>query len=300
VAKVTFSDNFHNRYVYVIDDPINSADPSGLNPGACKADVASICSREGIPTGVGCTLDGVDSDCGSVLQLILAGATNVEPTFASSDPSGGEFLVYLPSDCISQTTTPTDPNQLKPGSSNLGCDSGQYALLGGLPGSGTGGNTSGGGASKAGCFVKGVTHGAIGGLVVAGGTVLASTVLAPEVVTAGLLAAGAYGGYQLYQSIKTNINGGNQAGLAYSLGTLVGGAAVGGATSYGVRFSITGETGGPTGLLDFSGLTKLTNPFRAGNSVLGNLRAAFAKGPDLLGGGAAIAGGAGYAQGGCQ
>jgi|SRR5271168_167532 len=162
------------------------------------------------------------------------------------------------------------------------------------------GNSSGGGASKAGCFLKGVAHGAIGGLVVAGGTVLASTVLAPEVVTAGLLAAGAYGGYQLYQSIKTNINGGNQAGLAYSLGTLVGGAAVGGATRYGVRFSITGETGGPTGLLDFSGLTKLTNPFRAGNSVLGNLRAAFAKGPDLLGGGAAIAGGAGYAQGGCQ
>lgn len=124
--------------------------------------------------------------------------------------------------------------------------------------------------------------------------------LAPEVVTAGLLAAGAYGGYKLYQSISSNLQSGNQAGLAYSLGSLAGGLAVGGATSYGVRFSITGETSGPSGLLDFSGLTKLTNPFRAGNSISGNLQGAFAKGPDLLGGGAAIAGGAGYGAGGCH
>jgi hypothetical protein len=66
------------------------------------------------------------------------------------------------------------------------------------------------------------------------------------------------------------------------------------------RYAITGETNGPSGLLDFSGLTKITNPFRSGNSFFGNIRASFAKGPDLLGGGAAIAGGAGYGQSGCQ
>jgi hypothetical protein len=138
------------------------------------------------------------------------------------------------------------------------------------------------------------------GLAVAGGTALAATVLAPEVVTGALLAVGAYGGYLLYQSVKADLGSGNSAGLAYSAGAFLGGAAAGGVTSFGVRASITGETAGPSGLFDFSGLGKLTNPFRAGNSVFGNIRASFAKGPDLLGGGASIAGaGAGIPRKGC-
>jgi hypothetical protein len=100
--------------------------------------------------------------------------------------------------------------------------------------------------------------------------------------------------------VKSDLSSGNKAGLAYSAGAFLGGAVAGGTTSFGVRASISGETNLPTGLFDFSGLGKLTNPFRAGNSIFGNIRASFAKGPDLLGGGAAIAtAGAGIRRKGC-
>ena len=136
-------------------------------------------------------------------------------------------------------------------------------------------------------------------MVVAGGAAALGVLVAPEVATGALFAAGTYGAYKLFQSVYSNISSGSQTGLAYDLGRAAGGAAVGGATSYGVRFAITGETAGPSSFLDFTGLTKLTNPFRAGNSIGGNIRAAFAKGPDFLGGGAAIAGGAGFGKAGC-
>ena len=150
------------------------------------------------------------------------------------------------------------------------------------------------------CFVKGAATGLATGLVVAGATAALATVASPAVVTGALLAAGAYGGYRLYQSVKGDLASGNNAGLAYSAGSFLGGAVAGGTTSFGVRYSITGETNLPTGIVDFLGLNKLTNPFRAGNSVSGNIGAALGKGPDLLGGGAAIAGaGAGIPRKGC-
>ena len=140
--------------------------------------------------------------------------------------------------------------------------------------------------SKGGCFAKGLLNGGIGSAGAAILTAAVATVAAPEVVSAGLLIAGGAGAAALIYDFAHS--GG--AGRAYDAGVALGGALAGGGTSYGTRFSITGETGGPSGLLDFSGLTKITNPFRAGNSILGNLGAAFSKGPDLLGGGAALAG----------
>jgi hypothetical protein len=147
--------------------------------------------------------------------------------------------------------------------------------------------------NKVGCFVKGLKNGATGAVIVAGATIIASTVLAPEVVTGGLLLAAGYGTAKLASSVWNNFHNGNQAGLAYNAGSVLGGIVVGGATAYPTRYAITGETNLPTGIGDFFGAGKgiYVNP---GQSVWSAVRAAFAKGPDLGGAGLAtgIAGGA--------
>ena len=123
-------------------------------------------------------------------------------------------------------------------------------------------------------------HGGIGTAGVALLTAAVATVAAPEVVTAGLLIAGGLGAAALIRDFSHS--GG--AGRAYDAGSFLGGALVGGASSFGVRYSITGETNLPTGIIDFLGINKVINP------SFGPISGAFAKGPDLLGGAAALSG----------
>ena len=123
-------------------------------------------------------------------------------------------------------------------------------------------------------------HGGIGTAGVALLTAAVATVAAPEVVTAGLLIAGGLGAAALIRDFSHS--GG--AGRAYDAGSFLGGALVGGASSFGVRCSITGQTNLPTGIIDFLGINKIINP------SLGPISGAFAKGPDLLGGAAAFRG----------
>jgi hypothetical protein len=154
------------------------------------------------------------------------------------------------------------------------------------------------------CFAKGVGHGAVGAIAFAGVTAVAGLVAAPEVVTAGLFVAGVAGTAMLARSIATHSSTGNNAGLAYDAGSALGGILGGGATAFGVRASISGETNLPTSFADFlgMGMGKTIEFNRPGQSIFGALRAAFAKGPDLGGAGLGVAaGGAGAAaQTGCN
>jgi hypothetical protein len=52
------------------------------------------------------------------------------------------------------------------------------------------------------------------------------------------------GGVQLFASIAMNGVNGNYDGLAYNIGSIVGGFSVGGFMSGAIRYSITGETRG--------------------------------------------------------
>jgi hypothetical protein len=111
-------------------------------------------------------------------------------------------------------------------------------------------------------------------------TAALATVAAPEVVSAGLLVAGGIGAVALIRDFSSS----GRAGRAYDAGAFLGGALAGGPSSFGARFSITGETNLPTGIVDFLGINKVINP------SLGPISGAFAKGPDLLGGAAALLG----------
>lgn len=143
------------------------------------------------------------------------------------------------------------------------------------------------GPSKGACFAQGLVSGAAGAVVVAGVTAVAATVLAPEVVTGALLVGAAYGFVQTGTSVYNNLQSGNQADLAYNAGSAIGGFLGGGATAFGVRYSITGETNLPTGIGDFFGRGK--GIYREpGQSWQSAARAAFAKGPDLAGAAVAL------------
>jgi hypothetical protein len=105
----------------------------------------------------------------------------------------------------------------------------------------------------------------------------------------------AYGTVQTYVSVRNNWQNGNQAGLAYNAGSVIGGLLGGAATGFGVRYSITRETNLPTSIGDFFGKGIYVEP---GQNWFSAARAAFAKGPDL-GGAAAATGiaGAGLSPG---
>ncbi len=130
------------------------------------------------------------------------------------------------------------------------------------------------------CFVKGLLNGGVGTAGAAILTVAVATGAAPEVVSAGLLVAGGAGAALLVRDFMHSGIGGR----AYDIGLFLGGAAVGGASTFGVRYAITGETNLSTGIVDFLGVNKVLDP-RLGNPV-----GAFKKGPDLLGGAAALLG----------
>lgn len=145
------------------------------------------------------------------------------------------------------------------------------------------------------CFVKGLVHGGVGTAGAAIITAAVATVAAPEVVTAGLLIAGGAGAALLVRDFMHS----GSSGRAYDVGSALGGALVGGASTFGVRNAITGETNLPTGIVDFLGIKKVYDPRLGVNSA-----PAFKKGPDLLGGAAALlgagSGGSLLGKGDCQ
>jgi len=132
-----------------------------------------------------------------------------------------------------------------------------------------------------------------GALAVAAGAALVG-LAAPEIATVGLFVAGAVGTGTLVVSAANHYLDGNRSGLAYDAGSALGGILAGGATAFGVRFSITGERNLPTSFGDFMGKGKTTEFDREGQTAFDAIRAAFSKGPDLGGAGLGVAaGGAG-------
>jgi hypothetical protein len=130
-------------------------------------------------------------------------------------------------------------------------------------------------------FIKGLKNGAVGAVVVAGAAAAAGTVLAPEVVTGALLVGAGYGLVKTGLSVYNNLQSRNQAGFAYNAGSVIGGLLGGGATSFGVRYSITGEANFPTNIGEVFGRGKGIDFSGPGQSPFAAIRAAFSKGPDL-------------------
>jgi hypothetical protein len=148
-----------------------------------------------------------------------------------------------------------------------------------------------------GCFLKGAAVGAVGAAVVGGAAVLAVTVGAPVAVVTGALGVLAVaGGAALGINVIQQIRAGNSAGIAYSLGSVAGGVAVGavggGAIANGIN---PGATSG------WSPASWVSQRYQSG---LGSIGQWLGTGPTAASGGmsAALAGGgaAQVAQGGCQ
>jgi RHS repeat-associated protein len=146
-----------NRYSYVAGNPVNLVDPFGTDCTDWTADATSdpSCFLGGYGGGSGggggsanpgqtpqCVLDDVQTPCSIVVQAITAGNTNVNITLSSANRTNGTFSIFLPGDCVSEFTIPTDPNVAGASFSVLGCEGvGQYSdlsvgwagLLGRLP-----------------------------------------------------------------------------------------------------------------------------------------------------------------------
>lgn len=96
------------------------------------------------------------------------------------------------------------------------------------------------------CFLKGAAVGAAGALVVGGAAVLLTTLGAPvAAVTLGLGALAIGGAIMLGVDVGQNIQDRNWDGLAYNIGSVIGGAAAGGASGRSVAQGINGKPSGP-------------------------------------------------------
>jgi hypothetical protein len=125
-------------------------------------------------------------------------------------------------------------------------------------------------------------------------TLIAAAVLPAAIVTAGVGLAAIVGGVQLFSSVYMNGVNGNYDGLAYNIGSIVGGFSVGGFMSGAIRYAITGEAGGGYSVAQDAANrydSSYTNP----DGSPGSFYQALGKGPDPVSGGAA-AGSSGTGQ----
>ncbi len=81
----------HHAYAYVINNPSNLSDPSGMD-GRCKTAVNCPSAGGGSGPIGGCSLDGVDTSCGLIYRLAGMGAlAGASAPFSG----GGQLLLYL-------------------------------------------------------------------------------------------------------------------------------------------------------------------------------------------------------------
>ncbi len=179
-----------NAYAYVLGNPLGLVDPSGMN---------CITLDDGRTAD-----DGKGTACPG-----------------SQDP-----------DQINVDGGGLDPISTVGASSGSSAGSGGSTGLGGGGGAGSPPKTGTQTASKIGsCLVKGAVVGAAGAAVVAG-VVLAAPALgvSAAAISTGLFVAGAIGGAATAVSTYQNIQNHNYAAVAFSVGSLGGGLAVGGLT----------------------------------------------------------------------
>ena len=76
-----------NRYLYVLDDPINLTDPFGLQEGGRDREMDMDLSND----WGRCYLDGSSAPCGLVRRLLGSGVAFVRPSGPDWRPAGGRY-----------------------------------------------------------------------------------------------------------------------------------------------------------------------------------------------------------------
>ena len=208
-----------NRYAYVANNPLSFIDPLGLNlkaPGECQGG-SGLCSWEG---------GGAD------------------PTTTDNGGGGSTFYTYAW----------VDPTTTQDANGNVYQQLGYWQVTGVFQASADssswwgmfGGSSSNAGHTVA-CFLKGAAIGAVGAAVVGGaaaGAVALGVVSAPVVTAALGVAAAAGGAWAIYNGIQ-QARTGNWGGVAFGVGSLAGGALVGGAGGRALAETINGVPSSP-------------------------------------------------------
>jgi len=95
--------------------------------------------------------------------------------------------------------------------------------------------------SMAGCFAKGVGSGAVGGIVAAGAVFAIGAVASPLVATVSIAALAAVGTTLAFYNVFQDVEVGNWDGVAFTVGSFVGGASAGKMFGKGVSMAMGGK-----------------------------------------------------------